>query len=328
MRIIFMGTPDFAVNTLRALIESKHDVIGSVCQPDRRKGRGRKMHAPPVKQVALEKNIPVWQPEKPNRRIFSDMLSEKQPDLIVVVAYGHILKRRILTLPRFGCVNVHASLLPGYRGAAPIQAALFSNDEKTGVTVMQMDRGMDTGDILLKRETDIDPDETGEELSERLSHLGADALMQTLDIIENGEASPVSQDHEQASYAPKIIKEDQLADWSETDRKIHDRVRAFSPKPGLGTELSDLNLRVKIVRTRRESGKIWCNIKQVAPGTILEIDKKRGILVATGSDPIRIIQVHPQNRKPIHIRDFLLGYSVKIGMVFRSLTKRIKKRNK
>ncbi len=319
MRIIFMGTPEFALPTLKSVIESEHEVAGVLCQPDRPKGRGKKILMPAVKKLAVQYNLPVWQPEKPNHRQFVESISGTRPDLIVVAAYGNILRKRLLNLPTWGCINVHASLLPNYRGAAPIQRTLFAGEKQTGITIMQMDPGMDTGHILAMKKIDIAPDENSAELENRLARYGAEALMGTLSLLGKGEMKAIAQNHELATYAPKLTKEDMLMDWSETSENIHNRARGLAPKPGLKTFLPDLDLHLKIIRTSRPTQNI-CTDR--APGTIVEISKGQGLLIATGDGTLLIRSVHPQNRKVIDTDAFLRGYNINNGMVFNSLIKR------
>lgn len=317
MRVIFMGTPEFAVPTLDHLIQSKHDVVGVVCQPDRPKGRGKKRVMPPVKILAMDHNLPVYQPETPNQAEFRQELRGLQPDVIIVAAYGHILKQKILDLPPSGCINVHASLLPKYRGAAPIQAAIFDGEPETGVTIMQMDRGMDTGDMLLKKATPIGPNETGSALEERLANIGAEALLEALDGLANGTITPESQNDDEATYAPKLVREDFLMDWRQSAAQIHNRVRALAPKPGVKSAIAELDLAVKIIETRIDDTE-----RSAEPGLVLELDPKRGIRVATGAGTLWISRIHPQNRNIMDSGAFLRGHALETGMHFQSFIER------
>ncbi|MBI5184099.1 MAG: methionyl-tRNA formyltransferase, partial [Nitrospinae bacterium] len=225
MRIIFMGTPDFAVPTLKSIIESQHSVVCVVTRPDRPKGRGMDLTPPPVKIVADSFGITVLQPDSVKENGFIDKLKDVKPDIIVVVAFGQILTEEILNIPRYGCINLHASLLPKYRGAAPINWAVINGDEITGVTTIQMDKGMDTGDILLKHEIKISPLYDAVTLHDRLAEMGAGAIIETLEMIESCTLSPIPQDHADASYAPKLKKEDGLIDWGKDACEIYNLVR-------------------------------------------------------------------------------------------------------
>ena len=300
-----MGSPDFAVPALNNLIINNYEIAGVVCQPDRPKGRGKKFQAPEVKSFAESNNLTVLQPEKPNSTEFVDKLSLLKPEMIIVAAYGHILKKRILTLPIYGCVNIHASLLPKYRGAAPIQWAIYHGDTETGITIMQMDEGMDTGDILLQRKINIDPDENAESLEKRLAHLGGQTLIEWLTLRENGANQSIPQNNVLATYARKLMKIDEYLNWQDHALQIHNHVRAFAPKPGLITQLNALPL--KIISTALNPDDF--NIHQ-KPGQILQIDKKQGIQVATGSGAIWIKELQPQNRNVIPADAFARGYQV------------------
>src|SRR5579885_2532384 len=231
MRVVFLGTPEFAVPSLAALA-SEHQIIAVLTQPDRPKGRGNQLTASPVKAAALDLNIPVYQPESVRRPESVELLKSLQAEMMVVVGYGQIIPQTLIDLPAHGVLNVHASLLPKYRGAAPIQWAIANGETETGVTIMQIDAGLDTGDILLQRSTPIGPDETAPELAARLAPLGAELLIEAIDQIANGTAHPKKQDEQQATYAPLLKKEDGRVDWTRPAGSIYNRLRGFTPWPG------------------------------------------------------------------------------------------------
>ena len=238
MKVLFMGTPDFAVPVLEELIK-KHDVVAVVSQPDKPKGRGKKLQPTPVKVVAVENNIPVYQPERIKNEEFVEILKGIEADVYVVVAYGQILSQEILDIPKYGCINVHGSLLPKYRGAAPIQWAIINGEEKTGVTIMYMVKALDSGDMILKKEIDIDPEDTYETLHDKMAPAGAKALIEALDLIENGNVSAEKQDESRTCYASMITREMGLIDWSKSSKEIKNKVRGFNPVPAAYTNYDD-----------------------------------------------------------------------------------------
>jgi len=304
-----MGTPEFAVPSLASLIRDGHQVAAVFTQPDKPAGRGRVLHAPPVKSFALEHAIPVHQPSKIKtnegvREIFASMFA----DACVVAAYGKILPAWMLAIPRLGCINVHASLLPRYRGAAPINWAIANGERETGVTIMQMDAGMDTGSMLAKRATEIGVDETAPELSARLAQLGAELLSETLPRIERGEIEPIPQDNREASYAPMLKREDGLIDWRMTAREIANRVRAFQPWPGSYTEFR--KKRLTIWRSREES---TTPTNAAEPGTILGIDETGIIVACAGTTALRIEEVQIEGKRRVTAREFANGARLKSG---------------
>ena len=244
MKIIFFGTPDFAIPCLEMLIREGYEVPAVVTQPDRKSGRGHKVNPTPVKSVALSYNIPVYQPESVKHGELNELLNEVNPDMIVVVAYGKILPEEILNFPKYGCINVHGSLLPKLRGAAPIQRALMNGDEVTGVTTMLMDKGMDTGDMLLKAEVKIDENETCETLFDKLKDEGAELLKHTIVKIKEGKAVRVKQNEEEATYAPMILKEDTKIDWSKPAENIIWQIKGLSPAPGASTGLNGKRIKI------------------------------------------------------------------------------------
>jgi methionyl-tRNA formyltransferase len=288
LRIVFLGTPDFAVPSLRALLDGPDEVVGVVCQPDRPAGRGRRVQAPPVKQLALERGIRLTQPEKVRTTQFLGQLEEWDPDLIIVAAYGRILPKSVLDLPRFGGINVHASLLPKYRGAAPIQWAIARGETVTGVTIMQMSEGMDEGDILLQRETPIGAEETGGQLQERLAVLGAEVLMEALDALVAGTLTRTPQDERGATFAPMIKKEDGRIDWSRTAQDIARQVRAFNPWPSAFTSLGGRLIKIHRARALPGSG-------SEAPATVVTVGDT--LLVTTGSGLLAVEELQLEGRK-------------------------------
>lgn len=305
MRLLFMGTPGFAVPTLRKLLSSRHQVCGVFTQPDRPSGRGRKLVAGPVKQLALQSGLPVYQPERLAQEEWKPLV-ESTADALVVVAYGKILPSWLFTLPPFGAVNVHASLLPRYRGAAPIPWAIVRGETRTGVTTMRIDRGMDTGDLLLQSGVEIGEEETTVQLGERLAVLGADLLAETLDRLEAGQVRPRPQDPQLASYAPMLKKSDGEIDWSRSSRQIFNRVRAFNPWPGAFTRRSRSLLR--ILKARPVTPPVR---KQVA-GSLWRWDSKRA-LVACGEGWLELLEVQPENHRPLAASDFLNGLRLPSG---------------
>ena len=302
-----MGTPDFALPSLRALREAGHDVAAVVCQPDRPKGRGGKPAPPPVKVLAESWGLPVIQPEKMKDPSFLDRLRAYHPDLISVVAFGRILPPSILNLPSRGCVNVHASLLPKYRGAGPIAWAIINGESETGVTTMQMDPGMDTGDMLLQERIPILPEDTAGTLAVRLSELGARLLIRTLEGLAAGTVSPTPQDHSRATPAPILEKEAGELDWSQPASALVNRVRGLDPWPGAYTFYEDE--RWRICRAAAVE-----NGDSAKPGTVLKADRD-AISVATGEGVFQILELQPANGRRMPVRDFLGGHSVSEGRV-------------
>ena len=306
LKIVFMGTPDFAVASLRALHDSGQEVLAVVTQPDRPKGRGRKLTPPPVKKTAKRYGYPVLQPETVNTDSFHRHMAELAPDLFIVVAFGQILPQRLLDIPGTGAINVHASLLPRYRGAAPIQWAIINGDRETGVTTMMMDKGMDTGDMLLVEKTAIGPDETAAELHDRLSVMGARTLIRTLEKLHNGSLERVPQDHRKATYAPMLKKKDGEIDWSQPAERIECLIRGVTPWPGAYTFSDDMRLKIfKACVLEREIS--------VPPGTILECFPGE-LRVATGKWAIAIQEIQGESGKRLPIDDFLCGCRLPNGL--------------
>lgn len=307
-RIIFMGTPDFAVASLQALLASDHRVVAVVTQPDKKKGRGKKLSPPPAKEAALEAGIPVLQPHKIKTDEFLSELAGFHADLFVVAAYGRILPKTILDLPPLGCINVHGSLLPRHRGAAPIQWAVIEGDSTTGVTIMQMDEGMDTGNILLTAAIDMEEDETAGSLFTKLSGLGAETLITALNMLQNDEITPVVQDHALATKAPPLKKEMGRIDWNQPALQLHRLIRGLDPWPSAYTFLNG-------GRYRLFSPKVVHKQVDAPAGTILLSDRE-GILVATGLNALLIRELQPEGKKRLSVEAFLCGHSLEIGSRF------------
>jgi methionyl-tRNA formyltransferase len=310
VRIVFWGTPEFATPALRALVGEGHDVVAVVTQPDRpreRGGRNRSRLDPsPVKQVALDEGIPVLQPDRPRGPEFVGQLRALQPDVSVVVAYGHILPQDVIELPRLGTLNIHGSLLPKYRGAAPIQAAIRDGCTATGVTIMQMVPALDAGPVILATTTDILPDETAGELQLRLAELGAEAIVEALALLEVGGAVATPQDDAMATYAPKVGRDDARVEWSTPAAQVERVIRAYDPRPGAWTTLRGVELRLFGARPAPSA--------HGAPGTILAAEDG-GIVVACGSAAVRIADVHPAGRKRLRAAEWLRGRGAAIGDV-------------
>ena len=299
LKIVFMGTPDFAVPPLQALHDSGHTVLAVVTQPDRPKGRGRKLTPPPVKKTALQYGYPVLQPETVRTDPFHQQMTQLAPDLYIVAAFGQILPQSLLDIPTIGSINVHASLLPRHRGAAPIQWAIINGDHETGVTTMLMDKGMDTGDMLLMEKTAIGPDETAADLNDRLSVMGARTLIQTLEKLQNDTLKRIPQDHEKATYAPMLKKKDGEIDWSMPAQRLECLIRGMIPWPGAYT-FSD-GMRLKIFKASVLEREI-----SVPPGTILECFPGE-LRVATGKSALALQEIQGESGKRLPIDDFLCG---------------------
>lgn len=303
MKIVFMGTPDFAVPCLKALVESGETVVGVFTQPDKPKGRGYTLCPPPVKVCAAEYGISVFQPTTFKDGTALETLKELGPELIVVTAYGKILPAAVLSLPKYGCINIHASLLPQYRGAAPIQQSVLDGQAKTGVTAMQMDVGLDTGDMLLKAETPIGENETAGELHDRLSVLGAEVLLKTLDALKKGTLQPEKQDDANSSYAGMLDKSLCPIDFTKSAGEVHNQVRGLYPWPVATAGLH--GKRVKIYKT------VLSDLQGKVPGAILSLDG--GITVACGKNSVTILELQLEGKKRMASVDFLRGHALQIG---------------
>ena len=308
MKIIFMGTPDFAVAALDALCAAGQNVILAVTQPDRQKGRGRKVIQTPVSACAQKWGVPVFQPARIREPEAVEKIRSLQPDLIVVAAFGQILPQELLDIPRLGCVNIHASLLPGLRGAAPIQWAVINGDAESGVTLMQMNAGLDTGDILFQEKVAIGPQETGESLYEKLAELGGQMIVRYLPAIESGDINPVPQDDERSSYAPMLRKEMGEIDWTMPAAQIERRLRGMLPWPGAYTKLDGHVLKVwkaEVAEPEQDAG-------PVLPGTVLYTDKSR-ICVRTGDGVLALLEVQAEGKKRMGTDAFLRGTKITAG---------------
>lgn len=305
MRVLFWGTPDFAAPPLRALIGEGHDVVGVVTQPDRPQGRHRSVaQPPPVKEIALDEEIPVLQPERPRGSTFEAALRGLAPDLSVVVAYGHILPRAVIELPPLGTLNIHASLLPRWRGAAPIQAAILAGDTETGISVMRMVERLDAGPVLLQAPTPIPDDETFGELQLRLSELGALAIIEALALLALGSAPGEDQDEARATYAPKIEREATRVDFTRPAVEVARVIRAFDPRPGAFTTLRDVEIKLFGARPAPDAAG--------DPGQVLAIDEM-GLLAACGSGGVRIAYAQPAGRRRLAALDWAQGRGVTVG---------------
>ena len=322
-----MGTPDFALESLKALYEAKYDIIGVVTNIDKPKGRGMKMVASPVKEYAIEKNLQVYQPIKVrNNPEFLEEVKKLNPDLICVVAYGKILPQELLDIPKYGCVNVHGSLLPEYRGAAPIQWAVLNGDKKTGVTTMFMNAGMDTGDMILKEEVEIGEDETTGELWDRLKTIGANLLIKTVKEIENGTATRTKQP-EEGTMAPMLSKEMAKIDWkNKTANDIKNLVRGLNPIMGAYTFLDSKKIKFWKVQTLTENELLEkfqeleeykYHLNKMQAGTVLFSDDKKGLFIKANGGILQVLEIQGENSKRMVVGDFLRGNPVGVGNMFK-----------
>ena len=311
MKIIFMGTPDFAKESLEAVYNAGHEVLAVVTNPDRPKGRGMKLVSSPVKEFAVEKGLKIYQPEKVKNNVeFIDEIKKFQPDVICVVAYGKILPKEILEIAKYGCINVHGSLLPQYRGAAPIQWAVLNGDKKTGVTTMYMDTGMDTGDMILKEEIEIGEDETTGEVWKKLSKIGANLLVKTLKQIEDGTAPRIPQSSD-FSMAPMLEKDMSKIDWKNKNAKqIKNLVRGLNPIMGTYSYLDGNKIKfwkVDILQDDKSG---------IESGTVIKADSKDGLYIKAKNGIIKVIEIQGENAKKMSIQDFLRGNKIEIGSKF------------
>lgn len=316
MKIVYMGTPDFSVGALEALIKAGHEITAVVTQPDKQKGRGgskkqEQLLFSPVKECALKYNIPVFQPERIKRPENVEKLKEFPADVYVVAAFGQILSKEILDIPKYGCINIHASLLPKYRGASPIQQAVIDGEEKTGVTIMQMDEGMDTGAILYQKEIKLDAKETGESLFDRLAVLGAEAIVEALPLIEEGSLTPTPQDESKATHVKMIQKSQGHIDWTQSAEVIERLVRGLNSWPsayafwkGKQVKIWDADV-VQLSEAEQ---------KNAVPGTVTAVDKD-AVIVAAGQNALRINELQLEGKKRMKTHDFLLGYQMQCGEV-------------
>lgn len=305
MKIIYMGTPDFAVNALESIIKAGHDVVAVFSQPDKAKGRSKALVATPVKQKALEYNIPVYQPEKARDEESVELIRNINPDAIVVAAYGQILPESILNIPRYGCINIHASLLPKYRGAAPIEWSIINGDKKTGVTTMYMAKGIDTGDIIEKAEIDIEDSDTGASLRSKLAELGAMLILSTLTALENGTSTRTKQIESESTHVSMLNKEMGKIDFTKSAEEIERLMRGLNPWPCAYTTIDGKS--VKLFRAVVVD-------KEGIPGQIIEVNKK-DFVIACGSRALSIKNLQPEGKKPMDTVAFLNGNKIEVGMM-------------
>ena len=311
MKIVFMGTPDFAEKSLEDVYNAGHEILAVVTNPDRPKGRGMKMVASPVKEFAVSNDLKIYQTEKVRKNVeFIEEIKALEPDVICVVAYGKILPKEILEIPKLGCINVHGSLLPKYRGAAPIQWAVINGEKVTGVTTMYMDVGMDTGDMILKEKTEIAPDETTGELWDRLAKIGADLLVKTLEQIENKTAPRIPQG-EDFSMAPMLEKEMSKIDWeSKTAQEIKNLVRGLNPIMGTYSYLNGKKIKIWKVDV------VEADSKDIKNGTVLKSDSKDGLYIKAKDGVIKVLEIQGENAKRMNVQDFLRGNQIEVGSIF------------
>lgn len=322
MKVVFMGTPDFAVGALEAIMEAGHQVTAVVTQPDKPKGRGKEVQMSPVKACALSHDIPVFQPVKIREPEAVETLRTYQADIFVVAAFGQILSEKILTMPKYGCVNIHASLLPKYRGAGPIQWAVINGEKITGVTIMQMDKGVDTGDMLFKAEVPIASDETADTLHDKLAAAGAGLIVEALAKIETGDVTPVKQNDEEASHAKMLQKSMGKIDWQMETERLDCLIRGLISWPGAFTLFRGKTLKIwreevvseqKLADFEKLSGQNQEGfIRNGPPGTVIRVEKD-AFYVQTGDGILRLTEVQPEGKKRMAVKDFLLGYPVKAG---------------
>jgi len=312
LKIIFAGTPEFASQALAALLKTDHQVIAVYTQPDRPAGRGRKLTPSPVKQLAEQQHIAVYQPDSFMDNADVAHFQQLQADLMVVAAYGLLLPKKILEAPRLGCLNIHASLLPRWRGAAPIQRAILAGDKETGITIMQMDEGLDTGDMLLKKSCQIEHDDTAVSLHDRLTELGAESIVEALHQLDSLTAE--KQNNDKATYAKKLHKEEAFIDWSESVESIERKIRAFNSWPVAQTKINDQTLRIWQAEVFQSAKSINRNEITNNPGTIIATEKS-GIDIACGQGVLRILKIQPAGSKPMDISSFLNGRAdlLKVG---------------
>lgn len=326
LKILFMGTPDFAQESLKSIYDTGFEIIGVVTNPDKPKGRGMKLAYSPVKEYALEKNLKIYQPIKiKNNTEFLDEIKTLAPDVICVVAYGKILPKEILEIPKLGCINVHGSLLPKYRGAAPIQWAVLNGDKTTGITTMYMNEGMDTGDMILKEEVEIGPEETTGDLWQKLSKIGGEILVKTLKLIEEGKA-PREKQTEEATLAPMLNKEMALIDWENSDaNKIHNLIRGLNPIMGAYSYIDGKKIKFwkskvltkeEFFSYKTEFEEYEAKFNNLVPGTILIADDKDGLYIKANGGVLKILEIQGENAKRMPTADFLRGNHLIAGMIF------------
>lgn len=309
IRIVYMGTPDFAVEPLEAIIKAGYEVAAVVTQPDKQKGRGKEVKMTPVKVCALRHGIPVFQPVKIKEPEAVAELEKYQADLFVVAAFGQLLSEEILNMPEYGCINIHASLLPAYRGAAPIQWAVLNGEKESGVTIMQMDKGLDTGDMLLKRSVELSPKETGDSLHDKLMHLGAELIVEALSKLEKGELVPEKQKDELSSYAKKLTKAMGQIDWSKDAVSLERWIRGLNSWPSAYTFFDGKTLKIWEAQVTEENG-----AQKAEPGQVVSVSRE-SFTVACGQGELQILSLQLEGKKRVSTREFLLGYQVEPGMI-------------
>lgn len=326
MNILFMGTPDFAAESLKSLVEAKYNIIGVVTNPDKPKGRGMKMVSSPVKEYAQEHGVKIYQPLKvKNNNEFINEIKELKPDIICVVAYGKILPKEILEIPPYGCINVHGSLLPEYRGAAPIQWAVLNGDKKTGITTMYMDEGMDTGDMILKEEVEIGENETTGELWDKLSLIGGNLLVETIKQIENGTAKRTKQP-ENFTMAPMLSKEMAKINWeNKSAQEIKNLVRGLNPIMGAYSYVQDKKIKLwkvdvitleELIKENKELEEYKTNVMKVESGTVLFSNPKQGLYIKANNGIISVQEIQGENSRRMEIKEFLRGNTIEAGSIF------------
>ncbi len=308
MNIMFMGTPDFAIASLEALYEAGHNVVCVVTQPDKPKGRGHKMAHPPVYDCAASHGTPIYQPQNLKKENFEHILNNANPDLIAVVAYGKILPEYVLNYPKYGCINVHASLLPKYRGAAPMQWCLINGESKTGVTTMLMEKGLDTGDMLLKAEISLTDDDNYETVHNRLNVLGANLLVQTISKLKNGEIVPQKQDDALSCYSPMIDKTNSKIDWNKPAEDIKNLVRGLYPFPRAYTMYCEKLLKIEKATPVQTQSDAVC-------GTIIDVNKKSFTVKCLGCSALCITQIQMEGKKSMDVQSYLLGNTIQKGTI-------------
>ncbi len=317
LRVVFAGTPEFAVPALESIDESQHRVTGVITNPDRARGRSGEPQPPPVKRAAQSSDLPVHQPETVGSESSLEQIQSFEPDVLVVAAYGQILPEGLLELPPFGCINIHASLLPKYRGAAPINWAIVEGEDETGVSIMEMEPALDTGPVLLDETVEIDPLETAEQLHDRLSELGAHLIVEALNGLDRDELDPSPQDDSKATYAPKLSKSDGELDWTEPADRVADRIRGFHPWPGTYSfhRRDDERTRISFQLARPADAPSDMG----DPGKVLEADATEGrLVVACGEGAIEILELQAAGRRAMEVDDFLNGYDIEAGDRFES----------
>jgi methionyl-tRNA formyltransferase len=308
MNIVFMGTPEFALPTLKALHHSSHSILSVITQPDKPKGRGQRLIVSPIKQYALDFNLPILQPKTVNDPEFIRLLNQNRPDAIIVVAFGQILSEAFLEIPKQFCINLHSSLLPKYRGAAPIHRSILNGDTRTGVTSMIMDKGMDTGDILLMKETPILETDNAQTLNDTLSVMGGSLVIETLKRLEENTLLPTPQNHDQATYAPKLKKEEGLVKWEQSATSLWNQVRGLTPWPGTYTLLNKKRLRIS-------NAEVTDGAPEDSPGQVARLTDS-GIEVGTGQDRLVITEIQPEGKKSMSAKSFLAGNKIEQGALF------------